>query len=152
MASWETIPWFHEYSPLLGVFVCKKQQYQGEIALATNLRPLMSEKLLKFDYILYCLNGEYISEIFFDIWSNFNNRFWWFFVKEKNFEIYQKKIDLTYLTGNLYCRFLHTKNAQERQAFMRSRNCFPWSHLWNLSCLSQATLLKVSKISNLGHT
>jgi hypothetical protein len=39
-------------------FVCKKQQYQGEIALATNLRPLMSEQ---FGYILYCLNGEYIS-------------------------------------------------------------------------------------------
>ena len=42
-------------------FVCKKQQYQGEIALVTNLRPLMSEQLLKFGYILYCLNGEYIS-------------------------------------------------------------------------------------------
>ena len=42
-------------------FVCKKRQYQGEIALVTNLRPLMSEQLLKFGYILYCLNGEYIS-------------------------------------------------------------------------------------------
>ena len=41
-------------------FVCKKQQYQGEIALVTNLRPLMSEQLLEFGYILYCLNGEYI--------------------------------------------------------------------------------------------
>ena len=44
-------------------FVCKKRQYQGEIALVTNLRPLMSEQLLKFGYILYCLNGEYIYEI-----------------------------------------------------------------------------------------
>ena len=42
-------------------FVCKKQQYQGEIALVTNIRPLMSEQLLQFGYILYCLNGEYIS-------------------------------------------------------------------------------------------
>jgi hypothetical protein len=42
-------------------FVCKKQQYQGEIALVTNLRPLMSEQLSKLGYILYCLNGEYIS-------------------------------------------------------------------------------------------
>ena len=33
-------------------FVCKKQQYQEEIALVTNLRPLMSEQLLKFGYIL----------------------------------------------------------------------------------------------------
>ena len=41
--------------------VCKKQQYQGEIPLVTNLRPLMSEQLLKFGYILYCLSGEYIS-------------------------------------------------------------------------------------------
>ena len=40
----------------------------------------------------------------------------------KNYEIYQKKIDLTYLTGDFYCRFLHTK---EGQAFMRSRNRFP---------------------------
>jgi hypothetical protein len=42
-------------------FVSKKQQYQGEIALVTNLRPLTSEQLLKFGYILSCLNGEYIS-------------------------------------------------------------------------------------------
>ena len=42
-------------------FVRKKQQQLGEIALVTNLRPLMSEQLLKFGYILYCLNGEYIS-------------------------------------------------------------------------------------------
>ena len=28
-------------------FLCKKQQYQGEIALVTNLRPLMFEQLLK---------------------------------------------------------------------------------------------------------
>ena len=48
-------------------FVCKKQQYQGEIALVTNTRPLMSEQLLKFDYILYCLSGEYISQIFINI-------------------------------------------------------------------------------------
>ena len=46
---------------MLAPLVCKKRQYQGEIALATNLRPLMSEQLLKFGYILYCLNGEYIS-------------------------------------------------------------------------------------------
>ena len=42
-------------------FVCKKQQYQEEIALVTNLRPLMSDQLLKLGYILYCLTGEYIS-------------------------------------------------------------------------------------------
>ena len=42
-------------------FVCKKQLSREEIALVTNLRPLMSEQLLKFGYILYCLNGEYIS-------------------------------------------------------------------------------------------
>ena len=41
--------------------VCKKQQYQEEIALATNLRPLMSQQLLRFGCILYFLNGEYIS-------------------------------------------------------------------------------------------
>ena len=41
--------------------VCKKQQYQGEIVLVTNLRPLMSEQLLIFSYILYSLNIEYIS-------------------------------------------------------------------------------------------
>ena len=45
----------------LGIFVCKKLKYQGEIALVTNLRPLMSEELLIFDHILYYLNGEYIS-------------------------------------------------------------------------------------------
>ena len=46
----------------LGCFLCvKKQQYHREIALATNLRPLMSEQLLEFGYILYFLNGEYIS-------------------------------------------------------------------------------------------
>ena len=43
------------------VFLGEKQQYQGEIAIVTNLRPLMSEQLIKFGYILYCLNGEYIS-------------------------------------------------------------------------------------------
>ena len=62
MASQETIPSFYVCSPLYWVFfVCKKQQYQGEIALVTNLRPLTSEQLLKFGYILYCFNGEYIS-------------------------------------------------------------------------------------------
>jgi hypothetical protein len=40
---------------------CNKQQYQGEIALFTNLMPLMSEQLLKFGYNLYCLNSEYLS-------------------------------------------------------------------------------------------
>ena len=39
--------------------------------------------------------------------------------------VYQKKIDLTYLTGDFYWRFLHTKNTQEGQAFMISRNRFP---------------------------
>ena len=39
-------------------FVCQKQQYQEEIALVTNLRHLMSEQLLKFCYILYCLSGQ----------------------------------------------------------------------------------------------
>ena len=38
---------------------------------------------------------------------------------------FDKKIDLTYLTGDFYCRLLNTKNTQEGQAFMRSRNCFP---------------------------
>jgi hypothetical protein len=42
-------------------FVCEKQQNQGEIASLTNVRPLMSEQLLRFGYILYFLNGEYIS-------------------------------------------------------------------------------------------
>ena len=42
-------------------FVFKKQQYEREITLVTNLRPLMSEQLLKFGYILYYLNGKYIS-------------------------------------------------------------------------------------------
>ena len=45
-------------------FVCKKQQYQGEIAVVTNLRPLMSAQLLKLGSILYYLNGEYIYQIF----------------------------------------------------------------------------------------
>ena len=40
-----------------GSFLCVKN---GEIALVTNLRPLMSEQLLKFGYILYCLNGVYV--------------------------------------------------------------------------------------------
>ena len=35
--------------------VCKKQQYQGEIVLVTNLRPLMSEQLLKFGYMYLVL-------------------------------------------------------------------------------------------------
>ena len=43
MASQETIPSFYECLPLLGVSCVKKQQYQGEIALVTNVRPLMSE-------------------------------------------------------------------------------------------------------------
>ena len=43
MASQETIPSFYECLSLLGVFVCKKQQHQGEIVLVTNLRTLMSE-------------------------------------------------------------------------------------------------------------
>ena len=30
----------------------------------------------------------------------------------KNYEIYQKKIDLTYLTGNFHWFFLHTKNTE----------------------------------------
>ena len=42
-------------------FVCKKRQYRGEIALVTNLRPLMFEQLLRCGYILYCLIGEYNS-------------------------------------------------------------------------------------------
>ena len=37
-------------------FVRKKQQYQEKIALVTNIRPLMSAQLLKFVYLLYCLN------------------------------------------------------------------------------------------------
>ena len=47
----------------LGCFLCvKKQHYQGGIAIpVTNLRPLMSEQLIKNDCILYCLDGEYIS-------------------------------------------------------------------------------------------
>ena len=45
-------------APLVVFFVWKKQQYHGEIALVTNLRPLMSEQSLKFGYILYCLNGD----------------------------------------------------------------------------------------------
>ena len=62
MASRETILGSHECSPLLGGFfcVCKKQQYRGEIALVTNIRPFMSEQLLKFGFMLYYLNGEYI--------------------------------------------------------------------------------------------
>ena len=44
-------------------FVCKKQQYQGEIALVINLRPLMSQQLLKFGYTLFCLNGEYTANV-----------------------------------------------------------------------------------------
>jgi hypothetical protein len=36
-------------------FECKKRQYQGEIASVTNLRPLMSEQLLKLGYILHCI-------------------------------------------------------------------------------------------------
>ena len=69
MASQETIPSFYKYSPLLvtSACVCKKQQYQGKIALVPNIRPLMSEQLLKFGYILYYLNSEYISLIFIDI-------------------------------------------------------------------------------------
>ena len=43
------------------VFFVSKRQYQEQIAFVTNLRPLMSEELLKFGYILYRLNGEYIS-------------------------------------------------------------------------------------------
>ena len=43
-----------------GCFLCvKKQQYRGEIALVTNLRPLMYEQLLKFGSMLNYLNGEY---------------------------------------------------------------------------------------------
>ena len=34
------------------------------------------------------------------IWSNFSEIFWQFYVKYKNYEIYQKKIDLTLLTVN----------------------------------------------------
>jgi hypothetical protein len=36
-------------------FACKKQQYRGEIALVTNLRPLMYEQLLKFGYAISCI-------------------------------------------------------------------------------------------------
>ena len=42
------------------IFVCKKRQYQGEIALVRNLRPLMSDQLSKFGFMMYYLNGEYI--------------------------------------------------------------------------------------------
>ena len=48
--------------PFWVFFVCKKQQYQGEIALVRNLRPLMSEQLLKFGCVLYCLNGQYFPK------------------------------------------------------------------------------------------
>ena len=61
MASQEVIPSFYECSSLNDVFLCKKPQYQGENALVTNLRLLMSEQLSKLGYILYWLNGEYIS-------------------------------------------------------------------------------------------
>jgi hypothetical protein len=53
MTSRETIPWSMNAHPSWMFFVCKKRQYQGEIALATNLRSLMSEQSLKFGYILY---------------------------------------------------------------------------------------------------
>ena len=42
--------------PPLGYFLyLKKQQYQGEIALVTNLRPLMSEQLLN-EWWIHILN------------------------------------------------------------------------------------------------
>ena len=47
-------------------FVRKKQQYQEEIALVTNLRPLMSEQLSKFGFLKYLLISEAIFMIDFD--------------------------------------------------------------------------------------
>ena len=56
----------------------------------------------------------------------------------------KEKIDLTYLTGDFYCHFLHTKNTQEGRAFMRSRNRFP---LTQFLCngVNSATKMHVSQ-------
>ena len=43
----------------------KKQKYQGEIALVTNLRPLMSEQLLKFGYISEKIDLTYLTGDFY---------------------------------------------------------------------------------------
>ena len=77
----------------------------------------MSEQLLKFAYIFYCLKvNTFLKYLLISgaiLIIDFDN----FFVKYKNYEIYQKKIDLTYQTGEFYCRFLHTKNTQEGRAY-----------------------------------
>ena len=62
MASQETIPSFYECSPLLGVFCVQKTTIPRTVFFSNKSKTFkMSEQLLKFGYILYCLNGEYIS-------------------------------------------------------------------------------------------
>ena len=39
--------------------------------------------------------------------------------------MYQKKIDLTYLTGNFYCRFLHTKKHPRGVSIHEIKESFP---------------------------
>jgi hypothetical protein len=111
----------------LWCFLCvKKQQYQGEIALVTNLRPLMSVQLLKFIYILYCLNGEYNCWIFINIWSNFNDTFCHFLSSKIIMKYIRKKIDLTYLTGDFYCCFLSPHKKHPRGASIHEiKESFP---------------------------
>ena len=38
--------------------------WYGQICLKKYIRPLMSEQLLKFGFMLYYLNGEYVNKIF----------------------------------------------------------------------------------------
>ena len=42
----------------------------------------------------------------------------------KNYEIYQKKIDLTYLTGNFHCHF-YTQKTPKRASIHEIKESFP---------------------------
>ena len=71
-----------------------------------------------------------------------------FFVKLKNYEKYQKKIDLTYLTSNFYCCFLHKKNPVG-VSIHRRKESFPVKPsliLYLLICLYSAKkLLRITQ-------
>ena len=58
----ETIPRSYECSSLLSFFVrVKKTVVRTDFFSKKSKAFKMSEQLLKVGYILYCLNGEYIS-------------------------------------------------------------------------------------------
>ena len=90
----------------------------------------MSEQLLKFGFMLYYLNGEYVYQIFINNMKQFKPNILMILCQLKELWNISEKYWLNLTNrhqGSAF--FTHKKNTQEGQAFIELTNCFPWSHL-----------------------